>query len=252
MLPKQRKQIIWRIVALMLCVIAFTIWVGNGYVNIGVAGVSVAIVVAIMSIFRDWIVSLFFYPNLEIVFEIKPPDCHKTFITYRDKLEKVVAAPDCYYYRMRIENNGNWAARGIEAMIVEKCTKNQNGIFEKDKNFLPLIFRWSNDGVLRRDRIMPSLFRCCNFGYILHGKDKVWVLKDLRKKVEDDVIMVLDSDMKPNTGSHIILPGEHQVTIVVVGDNTRVTTRKFKIRFEDCWSDQEDDMLKKAVSVTPG
>jgi len=239
-----------KVVLLVMPIVLLTALSYKHYVSAEIVGVFAALELGIVGIFRDWIRSQFFYPQLQIIFEVKPPDCHKTFMRYSNRQGQVTATPDCYYYRMRIENNGSYRAERIEAMIVEKYTENQNGRFEKDTSFLPLIFRWSNDGALRRERIMPSLFRCCNFGYVLHSDGKKEELKNLRISVQSDAMLALDSDMKPNTGSHIILPGKHRVKVVTVGDNTKVSTRIFEIDFRDYWSDQEEEMLKKAVSVT--
>lgn len=207
-----------------------------------------ALTLGLLGIFQNWVRSQFSYPELDIKFDVAPPDCHKTTMICGS--EKFKALADCYYYRLKISNIGNHRAEKNEVMITDKYTENQKGEFVKDNNFLPLNFKWSHDGVIIRESIAPLLFRYCDFGHILHPKAKDYSLRGLNVEKKSRVVLELDLGVLPNTGSYLIFPGRHRVKIIAVADNSKVFSKIFEIHFNDFWDEEEEVMLKKGLRVT--
>jgi len=220
-----------------------------GCISAELSAIIVALILGISGIFRDWIKSHFYCPQLGIQFNVHPPDCHKTRITYRDGSGGVVNDIPCCYYRLKISNDGNSRAEKIEVMMMEKYTQNQEGQFIKDINFLPLNLKWSHDGVMIRESIAPSLFRYCDFGSISHPEYKEIPLRGFDITRKSRVLLDLDLEIKPNTGSHLVFPGKHRVKIIVVADNSKIVSKIFEVNFNDFWDQDENVMLRDGLNV---
>jgi hypothetical protein len=134
-------------------------------------------------------------------------------------------------------------------MITEKYAENHQRRFVKDDNFLPLNLKWSHDGVIVRESIASTLFRYCDFGYIVHPDYKAIPLRPFNIKGEGKVILNLDLEVKPNTGSSIVFPGKYRVKIIAVADNSRPFSKMFEIDFRDFWDDDERTMLRDGFTV---
>lgn len=244
-----------KIFKLILLIFLISIPIGLACFNLidfQLAAIITALILGVIGIFQNWIRAQFYCPELDIDFNVIQPNCHKTRIEYiRYFMERdVLTKTGCYYYRLRVSNTGNYRAEKVEVMITEKHIRNKEGQFVKDVNFLPLNLRWSHDGVIIRESIAPSLFRYCDFGFIVHPDDKdVVSLKDFNVEKESKVVLDLDLEVKPYTGSHLIFPGRYRVKIIVVADNSKVASKVFEIDFKDFWDEDEKAMLKDGLTV---
>lgn len=219
-----------------------------GYIETGFTTVIVALGLGLAGIFRDWIRSQFYYPELDIKFNVELPDCHKTRCTFRNDQGQIVTA-DCYYYRLKISNIGNYRAKKIEVMIAEKSTQDAQGEFVKDKGFLPLNLKWSHDKRITRGSIAPSLFRNCDFGSIVHPKYTDNRLEGFPIKEKTKVVLDLELEVKPNTGTHLVFPGKHRLKIIAVADNSKAFSKIFEIDLKDFWDDNKRVMFENGLSV---
>jgi len=238
-----------------------------GYFDKEFAAILVALILGIFGIFHDWIRSQFNYPELDIEFNINQPDCHKTFLTRKYEVKNWTPATgikipgvadgekewhidnvECYYYRLKIFNRGNYRAEKVEIMILEKFTENSKKRFMKDYNFLPLNLVWGHDGVVVRESIAPLLFKYCDFGCIVAPEHTHIKFPD-GGVYEQGVVLDLDLAVKPNTMSHLVFPGKHRFKIIAVADNSKVVTKIFEIDFQDFWNNDEKIMLKNGLIV---
>lgn len=200
-------------------------------ISVEFTGVFLALFVAIFGLFQVQIMRSFIYPDLEIKFEVKPPDCHKT------KLITPNLGPTipCYYYRLKVSNIGNARAENVEIMVAHKYIEDTNGKFVADDNFLPMNLNWSHGKGAVQNSIAPKLFRYCDFGHItqLAGRS----------------LLELDLEFKPNTGSHIVYPGRYRFKIISVADNSNVKNKIFEVTFNQFWSENEKEMLQNGLTV---
>jgi len=206
-------------------------------------GVLVALLLGIVGIFQDWIRSWFRKPKLNVSIKVEPPDCHKTF--FNDSTTGKYLC-DTYYFRFRVENNGNYYAEDVEAMVVE-VHKKINSRYTKVHNFLPLNILWSHYRKVTMPKIQPKLFKHLDLGYIL--KSNFVDLKRFGIDCGANIFFLFDVAVQPNTGSHILLPGDYKVKVVFASNNLRPQEKIYNIVIKDRWDDDEEKMLSENVSI---
>lgn len=206
-------------------------------------GVLVALLLGIIGIFQDWIRACFKKPNLKISIKLEPPDCHKTSL-YQAEVDRKIC--DTYYFRFRIENDGNYYAENTEAMITEVYKKGDDK-YEKLTNFLPLNLVWSHYGQLTIPKIQPKLFKHLDFGHIL--KSDTAYLQRFGVNSNASIFFEFDVAVRPNTGSHILLPGDYKIKIVLAGNNLKPQEKTYRLILNDRWDDDEQKMLKENISI---
>ena len=96
-------------------------------------------------------------------------------------------------------------------------------------------------------KIQPKLFKHLDFGYIL--KSNAEYLARFGIQNNTNIFFELDVAVRPNTGSHILLPGDYKIKIVFAGNNLEPIEKFYRLEIEDAWSDNEKEMLTKNVSV---
>lgn len=124
-----------------------------------------AIIALCIAIFHTQLRQLFWKPSLKIFIDKDDPaDCQKT--TIKNKVTNQTA--DCFYFRLRIINEGNATAQNVEITIQEIFRKNlANNEFEKWRAFLPLNLTWSHVGNVFYPRISPSKnYKHCDLAHI--------------------------------------------------------------------------------------
>ena len=208
-------------------------------------GVIVALILGVVGIFQDWVRAWIKKPNLNISIKLSSPDCVKTFLRYPVTDQFYC---DAYYLRFRVENNGNYQAEDVEAVVVELHKKVGN-VYEKVVNFLPLNLLWvpNSASQITKPKIQPSLFKYLDFGHIVKSEfaDLGSYGFDNKKKV----VFILDTEAPPNTGSHIIFPGEYIIKIKFAGNNLKLIEKSYKLMIEDDWIDNETAMLQNIIQI---
>ncbi len=207
------------------------------------SGVLVALFLGIVGIFQDWIRSWFRKPKLSVSIKVAPPDCHKTSF-YRADIDRKIS--DTYYFRFRIENTGNYFAEDVEAMITGVYKKDSNDYAKLD-NFLPLNLVWSHYRQITIPKIQPMLFKHLDFGYVL--KSNTEYLKRFDIQSTSSVFFEFDVAVRPNTGSHILLPGDYRVKITFAGNNVKPVEKIYHLMIKDAWNDDEKEMLKNNIEI---
>ena len=187
-------------------------------------GILVALILGIVGIFQDWIRSLFKKPELKTSIKLEPPDCHKIAIRNSQTGQFVC---DSYYFRFWVKNIGNYQMEEAEAMATE-LYKKVNIKYEKVK-------------------IQPKLFKHLDLGHIV--KNEFANLNLFGLNSTSNIVLILDVEVPPNTGSHIIFPGDYKIKIVLAANNLKPVEKIYNIVIKDNWTDDEDDMLAKNVSI---
>jgi len=212
-------------------------------VLVSLLGVLVALLLGVIGIFQDRIRSLFRRPKLDIYIKSEPPDCHKT--SFRDSNTGRYIC-DTYYLRFRVENNGNHYAEDAEAMVVG-VYKRINDNYEEMKDFLPLNVVWSHYRKITMSKIQPKLFKHLDFGYILKAD-----FVDLEKFGIDrssNITFQFDVAVIPNTGSHILLPGDYKIKVVFAANNLKPIEKTYHLVIKDAWTDDEETMLRDNILI---
>ena len=207
------------------------------------SGVMVALLLGIAGIFQDWIRSLFKKPKLNISIKVAPPDCHKTSF-YRSDVDKKVS--DTYYFRFRVENDGNYFAEDTEAMVAEVYKKSFDE-YKKIDSFLPLNLVWSHYRQMTMPKIQPKLFKHLDFGYILKSNPEYLAGFGIQNTTK--IFFELDVAVRPNTGSHILLPGDYKVKIIFAGNNLEPLEKIYHLVIKDNWVDDEETMLQNNITI---
>ena len=207
------------------------------------AGVLVALLLGVVGIFQDWIRVWFRKPKLIISIKVAPPDYHKTSF-YQTGVDRKVS--DTYYFRFRVENDGNYYAEDTEAMVTE-VYKKSGSEYKKIDSFLPLNLIWSHYLQMTMPKIQPKLFKHLDFGHILESNSEY--LARFGIKNNTNIFFELDVAVRPNTGSHILLPGDYRVKIIFAGNNLKPLEKIYNLMIKDGWNDNEEEMLQNNITI---
>lgn len=200
----------------------------------------VALVLGAVAIFQDWIRRLIWKPKLNVSIKLHSPDCQKI---------PVINLPrhDIYFLRFRVENNGNYQSEDTEAIVIEVFKKEANGEYRELRNFLPLNLVWAHDNLVSMPKIQPKLFKYLNFGHI--EKSEVAGLNYFGITEGVNIVFKFAFAISPSHGSHILLPGDYNITIKFASNNVSPVTKKFNLVISDKWDDNEKEMLQNNISI---
>lgn len=134
----------------------------------------------------------------------------------------------------------------VEAMVLEVLMKNPNGNYEKIENFLPLNLLWAHHRKISMEKIQPGVFKHLDLAHIIPAK---YSSVEGFKADENNIIFIFDTAVKPNTNSHILLPGTYQFKFVFVANNLKPAYKNYEIVIADKWNDSERKMLKENISI---
>lgn len=210
---------------------------------VSLLGVFVALLLGVIGIFQDWIRSCFRKPKLNVSIKLEPPDCHK--IAMRDPWNGEHVCHS-YYFRFKVENTGNYQMEDVEAMPVE-LYKKINGKYEKVNNFLPLNLVWTHYHNITMPKIQPLMFKHLDFGHIT--KSEFANLSDFGISENVKIVFQLDLAVIPNTGSHILTPGDYKMKILFAANNLKPIKKIYHIEIKDEWTDDEQEMLKENILI---
>lgn len=211
--------------------------------------IATALLLGVFGIFQDRIRGLFQKPKLEAGIRLSPPDCHK--IALKNTINGQFIC-DCYYFRFNVKNSGNTQMDEVEVMANELYRKGTTGRYSKIANFLPINLKWAHNGVVTMPKIQPKLFKHCDFGHIIEtssilGKQ---YLNAYGLNTNAKVVMILDTFIEPNTGSHLLLPGEYKINIIFAANNIDPISNWYKIKIVDAWDGIEQNMLSNNVFIS--
>lgn len=232
------------IIVLIISVVLYAYY----FDDVELAALIAAITIGVVGFFQESIRNFYFQPQLDIYLNITPPDCHKTKIRY-DFSSGVIRIVDAYYYRFVVKNLGNLRAKKVEVVLKEKHVKRGSGEFAQDMNFLPLNLKWSHDGVVVRESIGPSMSKYCDFGPIVSPEDTDNRLGFLVSLKSGSVVLDMDVEVKPYTGTNFLFPGVYRFVVVVTADNAPPITKIFEVQFNNFWSENESEMLLNGLTV---
>ncbi len=209
--------------------------------------IAVALLLGIVGIFQDWIRAIFKKPKLHVDIKLEPPDCHKIALRNSQTGQFIC---DTYYFRFRVTNAGNYPMEDVEVLTAELHNK-INGQYKKVNNFLPINLHWAHNHVVTMPKIQPKLFKHCDFGHIIETNTNFGgkILTYYGFNTKANIIMQLDTFIEPNTGSHILFPGEYKIKIIFSANNVSPYEIWFKLTLKDKWDSNETAMLQNNISI---
>lgn len=202
-----------------------------------------AVVVALL---KEEIVGLWRKPKLTTSVSLSAPDCTKTSLgvdTY---------SIDCYYFRLRVKNEGNRRAEKVQ-VYANKLFKKHDDIYHEVETFLPMNLRWSHSQPGPPEifaDISPSMGRHCDFGDIADPSQRVDIGDDLPGAEADKTLYHLELEAKPRTRSHLLPPGYYRLELHIGAGNVqrRITTR-IEFSHSGVWFADEGRMFSEAVEI---
>ncbi|MDD3301753.1 MAG: hypothetical protein PHR57_03220 [Patescibacteria group bacterium] len=203
-----------------------------------------ALLLGLFGIFQDKIRNIFWKPKIKVNMRLKSPDCHKIAMRNSQTGQFVC---DSYYFRFFIENSGNFQMENVEAIITEVSKKEANGEYKKIESFLPLNLVWAHYHNVAMPKIQPHLFKHLDFGHIT--KSDFANLEYFGIQSSSEVVFQFDLAVIPNHGSHILLPGDYNITIKFAANNLPPVIKRYNFIIADKWNDDERIMLQNNVSI---
>jgi hypothetical protein len=59
----------------------------------------------------------------------------------------------------------------------------------------------------------------------------------------------LDVEVSPNTGSHLILPGEYRIKLVFAANNLNPINKIYSLIIADKWTEDQKEMLENYIFI---
>ena len=211
----------------------------------------------IVALFRDEITGLWRKPKIEASIKLAAPDCHLTRLFKYDATGAIIVKAPCYYLRLWIENTGNVRAEEVQVFVKTLARQEAGGKFREDRDFLPMNLRWSHappGNPLIFTSINPGMGRHSDFGHIVDPAYDADFLPSkeffAKKPDEGQTIISLDLEFAPGTYSHLVPPGEYQVTLMIGGANFKPETKQLEVVHKGVWYPDEERMFRDSLGIT--
>jgi len=204
------------------------------------------ILLAVAGVFQDWIRAIVLRPKLDASIALKPPDCHKTKLTYS---EEEPGAP-CYMLRLSISNYGNHRAENVEVYASELQKKDADGTFQRHGRFSPMHLLWSNVRKPVLPAILAKMSRHCDLGMVIKPEErpKFPEHNDTEVAMKNTTIS-LSLETTPNMKGHILPPGAYRLKLQIGAANCKVVEKTLEIALEGTWYDEEKEMFDKGLGI---
>jgi hypothetical protein len=167
-----------------------------------------------------------------------PPDCHQIELT---NLETGTVMSKCIYIRIRVEHISGNSAEDVEILVSNFWVVDGKEKSVK-KSFIPMNLKWSHFEGKKRS-IPRRLFRHCDFG-------------SFQPKYTNNThtVLRLDTIVQPNRVSggeipNVIEPGKYEFELMLSGVNSNFIRKRWLLEFDENWSDDENEMLTRHISI---
>jgi hypothetical protein len=224
-------------------------------------GTLLAVLAALfIAIFQDWLRSIFSRPRLEVSISLNPPFCHKTkkYFTYPqlapdNQLYGKQFQADCYYFHLRIKNNGDVRAEHVEVYAAELTKQVASGSFQLVETFTPMNLVWSNINKTYLPAISPKMEKLCDLGHIIDPDKRKMVFEDNNPNLNvspSETTFSFDVEVISSTLGHTIEPGRYRLKLITGAANSKPIEKTLEINLTGKWFDDERKMLAEGISIT--
>lgn len=211
------------------------------------------------AVFQEPIRSWFWRPELFVSMTGEPPDCHKTQ-AHRSR-EQLTGPPlvltiDCYYFRLRIRNDGRAAAHNVEVYL-ENVEVRRGRAWESYERFLPQWLPWV--GIENMIGALPIYLpilpshasRHADFAYVLNpmsgAQDEGELLSTVPRTTP---LLILNVVPKYLRRGHLLPPDRYRFVVSVAAADHEPRKFAFEIDHRG-WNDDETTMLKEGIIIHP-
>jgi len=199
------------------------------------------LVLAFVAVFQEWLRRLVSRPRLQLSAVVSPPDCHKT---------KLSMGADVYYFRLRVENTGNAAARDVQVYLASVERQRADRQYEAVDRFVPMNLMWA----IIRQTTLPILLpdmppRYCDFAHITDPQQRRSVAETLPGIGDNSAILVLELEVNPNNKGYLLEPGEYRMGLKLAAENHPVRDYALEVNFRGTWFNNENEMLREGFGM---
>jgi hypothetical protein len=223
-------------------------------------GTLLAVLAALfIAIFQDWLRSIFSRPRLEVSISLNPPYCHKTlrYLTYPplapdNQLYGKQFQADCYYFRLRIKNNGDVRAEYVEVYAAELTKQVADGSFQLVETFTPMNLVWSNIGQSYLPAISPKMEKLCDLGHIIDPDKRKLISEENSPDPNgsaEETTFNFDVELISSPHGHVIEPGRYRLKFIIGAANSKPIEKTLEINLTGKWFDDERKMLAEGISI---
>lgn len=206
----------------------------------------------IVALFREDIMQRFHHPKLTARIKMGSPDCQLTHMESRDVLGKLLFRSSVYYFRLWIANEGDVRAEQVQVFVAKLQRRNPKGEFETQDWFLPLNLIWTHTREVFASGISPRMGKHVDLGHVVDPYYQREAGEILDEATPSDALFALELEVKPNTRSHLLLPGEYRLELLIGAANTDPTPVSLLLTVSSEWFTSEEEMFSKGVSIRMG
>jgi hypothetical protein len=200
----------------------------------------------VVALWKEDIVKHWRRPRLKAGVSLQPPDCHKIPInTVNRATGEVIESRDAYFFRIWIENTGGVRAENVQVFAAGLRRKKAGGGFEKVGSFLPMNLKWAHTGEVFASGLSPKMGRHCDLGYIAAPKAR----GQGSKADPEDIKLILDTEVVPNTRSNECGPGEYELRLRIAASNSPPLEATCRLTLPGKWYDDESEMLSQGIGI---
>lgn len=227
------------------------------------SGISM-LLLALVALFKDSFLQFISKPNIDIEFELRPPDCFRSQIihTEQKQIEKNVMRIDrivfyMFYYRLRIINNGKSPAKNVE-ITIRDVRKKKGDSFDRIDFPLDDNLDWFSSSLIRGKPsimyytfIFPNTFKHCELGHIIDPSKRHLVSFENKPKLpnKDETIFSFNVITKYHSLYHLVEPGTYRVKVLVAGENFRSLEKEYELEVTGKWFENEERMLSDGLKL---
>lgn len=209
------------------------------------------ILTAIIAVFGESIKTWTRHPELELKFEVAFPSVNLTTVggyEYHSLANQNLGYQipnnfasqlytrteinfSCYYYRLKLLNNGNVDAHNVQIML-NNCERYDevSKRYVTLNHFLPMNLCWSyHDNDKRRtieERIAPKMEKYCDFIHIINNNQNEMIF---------DTLLWVDSNHKT---SNIFEKGRYKIELMYGASNFPTKSKIMELDFTGNWNDK--------------
>lgn len=223
-----------------------------------IATLSIAVttfILAVVTVFQDWLRSLIWHPNLEISATTGPPDCISVpaiRLTQQPNQQTQEERADAIFLRVFIANSGREAARAVEVYAKELVREQAAGSWTLVKTFPPMNLRWTWFPTGTHLPFMnPGTGRHCDIAHIIDPSHRASFGEEnpILHLTPQQVSLAFDVVAPPNNRAHIVQPGKYRLLIEVSAENATPARRLVEVTVRGPWYSQEETMLSDGVGI---
>lgn len=194
----------------------------------------------------------YFAPELVLEFALSPPDCHVTRSKGYNQFGQVIIDEPDYYFRFRVQNQGQSQARRCEAVIEKMHIADASGKFQPLPQFTPVNLIWGSGYVSEFVDINPGRRFFCDLCHIPSAQLQK-MESDAKRYVDPvdsqpfDVGVVLNVKTAFHSQPNRLSPGKYRVDVAIYSENAKTIRKEFQISWTGHWKNSESLMFREVV-----